>query len=105
MNFDGLAQLCEAAGFAAGDEHLAGDDLVENEVLAALVQFGQNIVQEQHGLFTHFPAHELPLGQLQGDGRGAGLSLGAVGFQVDAGEGNVEIVLVVAGSGSFVLLS
>ena len=35
--------------------------------------------------------------QFQGDGGGPGLTLGTVGLQIDAGEGNIKIVLVGAG--------
>ena len=63
-DLNGPAQFGKPARFAAGDEHLAGNDLVQHKVLPAGVQFGKHIVQQQYGLFAPFPAHELPLGKL-----------------------------------------
>ena len=94
MNFNGFAQFGEPAGFAAGDEHLPLVDLVQHEVLPPGVQLGQHIVQQQQRRFAALPLHQLPLRQLQADGSGAGLTLGTVGFQVDAGKSHIKIVLV-----------
>ena len=94
FNLNGLAQFGEPARLTAGDEHLTGDNLIENKVLPSLIQFRQNIIQQQHRFFTPFPGHQFPLGQLQRDGGGAGLTLGAVGFQIDARKGDGEIILM-----------
>ena len=76
-DLDGLSQLCESSRLAAGDEHLAGDDLIQDEILPSRVQLRKHVVEKQHRLFAEFPAHQLTLGQLQADGGGAGLTLGA----------------------------
>ena len=91
---DSFAQLREPSGLAAGDEDLAGDDLVQDEVLPAGIQLGKDIVQKEHRLLAEFPRHQLPLGQLQADRGGAGLALGAVGLQVDPRKAHGEVILV-----------
>ena len=61
---DGFAQFRESSRFAAGDEDLAGDDLVQDEVLSSGIQLGKDIIQQQHRLLAPFPAHKLPLSKL-----------------------------------------
>ena len=97
MNLNGLSQFGESSRFAAGDEDLTGNDLVQHEILPSGIQLRENVVQQQNGFFSPFPAHQFPLGQLQADGAGAGLPLGAVGLQVDLRQGNGKIILVGAG--------
>ena len=92
-----LSHFGKPSRFAAGDEHLPGDDLVQHKVLPPGVQLGQNIVQQQHRLLAPLSAHQLPLRQLQADGRRPGLTLRAVGLQVNAGEGHGKVILVGAG--------
>ena len=87
-------QLGKPARFAAGDKDLAGGDLVQHEILPLFVQLGQDIVQQQQGLFAKLPLHELSLGQLQADGCGAGLALRAIGLQINAGKGDGKVVFV-----------
>ena len=90
----GLAQLRESSGLAAGDEHLTGHDLVQDEFLPSGIQLGKDIVQQEHRLFAELPGHQLPLGKLQADGGGTGLTLGAVCLQVDPRKGHGEVILV-----------
>ena len=97
FNLNGLAQFGESARFAAGDEHLSGDDLIQDEILPSLVKLREHIIQQKNRLFAPFPRHQLPLGKLQTDGRRAGLALRAVGLQIDAGKRYVKIILVRAG--------
>ena len=82
-----LSQLRKPSRFTAGDKDLTFYDLIQDEILPAGIQLGKDIVQQQHRLFAPFSAHEFPLGQFQTDGRGAGLALGAVGLQIDTGQG------------------
>ena len=97
FNLNGFTQLGKPSGFAAGDEHLTGNDLVQHKILPSLIQLRQNIVQQQHRLLAPFSCHQLPLGQLQTNGRRAGLTLRSVGFQIDSRKGNIKIILVGAG--------
>ena len=71
--------------------------MVQHKVLPPGVQLGQNIVQQQHRLLAPLSAHQLPLRQLQADGCRPGLTLRAVGLQVNAGESNGKVILVGAG--------
>ena len=45
FDFHGFSQFGESARFAAGDEHLAGDDLVQDEILPAGIQLAEDVVQ------------------------------------------------------------
>ena len=70
-----FAEVREAVGLAAGDEHLPGADLVQHKILPPRVQLRQHIVQQQHRLFAGVAAQQLPLGELETDGRRARLPM------------------------------
>ena len=44
-DFHGFSQFCKPSRLAAGDEHLAGDDLVQDEILPSGIQLAEDIVQ------------------------------------------------------------
>ena len=67
---------------AAGDEHLSPPDAVEDEGLPPGVQLGEDVVQQQDGPLPCLLLEDLPLGQLEGQRRRPGLSLGGVGLGV-----------------------
>ncbi|CAN3974300.1 Stp1/IreP family PP2C-type Ser/Thr phosphatase, partial [Dysosmobacter welbionis] len=83
--------------FAAGNEHLSPRDAVENELLPAGIQLTENVIQQQHRVFAGGVLVDFPLRQLQRQSRGAGLTLGRVGFGLPAVDGDDQIVLVGAG--------
>ena len=80
LNFDGLAQFCEPARLATGDEHLTFRDLIQHKVLPACIQLRQNIIQQKDGKLTGLLFHQRSLGKLQADGGRPHLSLGTEGF-------------------------
>ena len=83
--------------FAAGDEDLAAGDPPEDEVLAAGVQLGEDVVQQEDGPLAGVVLEKLPLGQLQGQGGRSGLALGGElpgRLAVDFGQ---QVVLVGTG--------
>ena len=63
-DFHGFTQFGKPSGFAAGDEHLAGDDFIQHEILPSRVQLTEHVVSQQHRLLPPFPLHQLPLGKL-----------------------------------------
>ena len=73
---------------AAGDEDLAVLDAVQDEVLAARIQLGEHVVQQQHRQLAGVRLEEIPLRQLQTDGGGTSLALGAEGLEADVVQGS-----------------
>ena len=43
-DFHGFSQFGKPARFAAGDEHLAGDDFIQHEILPSRVQLTEHVV-------------------------------------------------------------
>ena len=92
-----LPQLREAVSLAAGDEHLPRADLIEHKILPLCVKLRKHIVEQQQRLLAGVAPHQLALGELEADGRGARLPLRAVALDVPAADGGLKIVLVRAG--------
>ena len=90
----GFADVRDPVRLAAGDEHLAAADLVEDEILPQRVQLGEHVVQQQYRLLAGILPENVPLGQLEADRAGPGLALGAEGLDGQAVDGGLEIVLV-----------
>ena len=63
--------------FAAGDEHLPPGDAVEDILLPPGVQLRQHVIQQHHRVFADGVSVDLPIRQLQGQGRGATCPWGA----------------------------
>ena len=89
--FNRFSQLGKPAGLAAGDEHLSRNDLIQYKILPSLIQLRQNVIQQKNRLFAPFSCHQLPLGKFQGNGRRPGLTLRAVGLQVDENKAELAV--------------
>ena len=61
INGDGFTDLRQPVKLAAGDQHLAGRDLIENKVLPAGVQLREHIVEQQNRLLARITAKKLAL--------------------------------------------
>ena len=67
---------------------------MEDEGLTLGVQLGEHVVQQEDGPLPGLLLKNLPLGQLQGQGRRPGLALGGVGLGVFPADGDSQVVLV-----------
>ena len=68
-----LLQPLQLLLLAAGDEHLPAPDAVQHKGLPLSVQLRQHVVQQEDGPLPGVLLKDLPLGQLEGEGGGAGL--------------------------------
>ena len=84
----------DALVLAAGDERLAAADAVEDELLAGGVELGENIVEQEDGIFARLGKEKIPLRELEGEGGRARLALGGKAPGGGAVDGDVQIVLV-----------
>ena len=75
MDLNRLPKARQLLRLAARDQHLAGPDLVQHEILPRPVQLGQYVVQEQYRFFAGVPPKQFPLRELQTDGRRPRLAL------------------------------
>lgn len=62
-----------------------------------MVQLGEHVIQQQHRPLAGLLKKDFPLSQLQGEGRRAGLTLGAVGLGRVPVDLHCQVVLMGAG--------
>ena len=96
MHMEHLAaqQLGQSVILAAGDKHLPPRDAVQDELLPTGIQLAEYIVQQQHRILSGDIFVNLPLRQLQGQGRRPGLPLGGILLGVPAVDGDQQVILV-----------
>ena len=72
-----LEKRVQPVVFAAGDEHLSACNAVEDILLPPGVQLRQHVIQQHHRILSDGGFVNLPVRQLQTQGRSAHLALGA----------------------------